>query len=350
MNILITGGAGFIGSNFLRHMLERYPNYRVINLDKLTFGGSLENIRDMEDNPNHIFIKGDICDKGLVEEIFKEYRPDGVIHFAAQSHVDRSILEPEEFLNTNILGTFTLIDAARKGWHRDKDRRRVFLNVSTDEVYGSIEEGSFKEDSTYAPNSPYSASKAGADHLVRAYYKTYGLPAITTHTTNNFGPYQMPEKLIPLVILNAVEGKELPIYGDGRNVRDWLYVLDHCTAIDAVFHRGRIGQVYNIGANNEWPNIEIVKLVCSILDELLPDSPHRPHEGLIRFVKDRPAHDRRYSIDPSKMMTELDWRPANRFEDALRDTVRWYLRNRTWCDRVRGEEYQKYYERNYSGR
>ena len=350
MNILITGGAGFIGSNFVRYMLGKYPDYKIINLDKLTFGGSLENIKDLLDNPNHLFIKGDICDKGLVKEIFAEYTPDGVIHFAAQSHVDRSILEPEEFLQTNILGTFTLIDAARGFWQKEGSERRVFLNVSTDEVYGSIEKGSFREDSTYAPNSPYSASKAGADHLVRAYYKTYGLPAITTHTTNNFGPYQMPEKLIPLVILNAVEGKELPIYGDGKNVRDWLYVVDHCTALDVVFHRGRIGETYNIGAQNEWQNIELVRLICSILDELLPDSPHRPHEGLIRFVKDRPAHDRRYSIDPAKIMAELGWKPSHRFEDALRATVRWYLDNRSWCDAVRDEEYQKYYEKNYSGR
>lgn len=360
--VLVTGGAGFIGSNFVRYMLSEYPDYSIINLDNLTYAGNLENLKDVEGNSKHNFIKGDICDRDLIDSLLSGNHGiftqeglgsiDCIVHFAAESHVDRSILGPEEFLKTNIMGTFTLLEAARKNWLENStfntQHSTLFLHVSTDEVYGSLgEEGYFTEVTPYAPNSPYSASKAGSDHLVRAYHHTYGLPTITTNCSNNYGPYQFPEKLIPLMILNALDGNKLPVYGDGNNVRDWLHVLDHSRAIDTVLHNGKAGETYNIGGNNEWKNIDIVNLICEILDELVPSSPHRPHSSLITFVKDRPGHDRRYAIDASKIKRDLGWEPEYTFERGIRETIKWYLENRDWCDRVRSGEYQRYYESQY---
>jgi dTDP-glucose 4,6-dehydratase len=352
MNILITGGAGFIGSNLVSHMVARYPGYKIVNLDKLTYAGNLENLKGVESNPNYTFIKGDIKDANLLKDVFTEHRIDALIHLAAESHVDRSILGPEEFLRTNVMGTFTLLETARSFWTEGALNKGTFINVSTDEVYGSLREegGRFTEESPYAPSSPYAASKAASDHLARAYCHTYGLPVITTNCSNNYGPFQFPEKLIPLMILNAVEGKPLPVYGDGLNVRDWLHVFDHCAALDLVLHKGKVGETYNIGANNEWRNIDIVKLICTILDEIEPSSPYSPHSSLIKYVSDRPGHDRRYAIDASKIRKELGWQPQYTFEKGLRDTVRWYLGNRQWCDSVRKGEYMEYYERNYLSR
>ena len=354
--ILVTGGAGFIGSNFIRYMLSAHSDYKIINIDKLTYAGNLENLKGVDDNPNYYFVKGDICDKGFVgallsgdHELFTERREDGpsgidcIVNFAAESHVDRSILGPEEFLTTNIMGTFNLLEAARRNW--EGNNNRLFLHVSTDEVYGSLgEEGLFTEETPFAPNSPYSASKASSDHLVRAYHHTYGLPVVTTNCSNNYGPYQFPEKLIPLVILNALDGKDLPVYGDGKNVRDWLYVGDHCKAIDVVLHGGRLGETYNIGGNNEWKNIDIVNLICSTLDEQVSSSSFTPHSSLIKFVKDRPGHDMRYAIDASKIKNELGWEPEYTFEKGIRDTIKWYLDNMEWCERVRSGEYRDYCE------
>ena len=358
--ILVTGGAGFIGSNFVRYLLSRYPGYNIINLDALTYAGNLENLRDIEENPNYRFVKGDICDKDLTDSLLSGshaifQRPglsesdnavDCVVNFAAESHVDRSILGPEEFLRTNIMGTFSLLEAARKHW--EGAQKRLFLHVSTDEVYGSLgDSGYFTEETPYSPNSPYSASKASSDHLVRAYQHTYGLPTVTTNCSNNYGPYQFPEKLIPLMIMNALEGKHLPVYGDGKNVRDWLYVDDHCSGIDAVLHGGRLGETYNIGGNNEWENINIVNLICDILDELVPSSKFAPHSSLIKFVKDRPGHDRRYAIDASKIKEELGWEPEYTFERGIRETIKWYLDNEDWCGRVRSGDYRDYYKQQY---
>ena len=356
--ILVTGGAGFIGSNFIRYMLGKYPVYKIINFDKLTYSGNLENLKDVEDNPNYFFVKGDICDKVLVNSIFagehqifrtfgpKPFALNHVVNFAAESHVDRSILGPEEFLKTNIMGTFTLLDSARNHWEGKADR--LFLHVSTDEVYGSLgEDGYFTEETPYAPNSPYSASKAASDHLIRSYHHTYGLPVVTTNCSNNYGPYQFPEKLIPLMILNALEGKKLPIYGDGKNVRDWLYVDDHCGAIDSVLHSGKVGETYNVGGDNEWKNIDIVNLICDTLDEFLPSSPSTPHSSLLTFVKDRPGHDRRYAIDASKIKRELGWKPDHTFEEGIRRTIKWYLDSQQWCDSVRSGAYEHYYEKQY---
>jgi dTDP-glucose 4,6-dehydratase len=346
MNILITGGAGFIGSNLVRRMVAAYPAYRIVNLDKLTYAGNLENLKGVESHPNYTFVKGDIGDGKLLEEVFSSHRIDAVINLAAESHVDRSILGPEEFLRTNVMGTFTLLETARSLW--GEYSKGPFLHVSTDEVYGSLPEtGRFTEQSPYQPNSPYAASKAASDHLARAYYHTYGLPVIVTNCSNNYGPYQFPEKLIPLMILNALEGKPLPVYGDGRNVRDWLHVLDHCAALDAVLNKGKAGETYNIGGNTERMNIDIVKLICTILDEIAPSSQYVPHASLIKFVTDRPGHDRRYAIDASKIGEELGWKPEYTFEKGLSDTVKWYLENSEWCGRVRKGEYMKYYERNY---
>jgi dTDP-glucose 4,6-dehydratase len=316
MNILITGGAGFIGSNLVSHMVARYPGYKIVNLDKLTYAGNLENLKGVESNPNYTFIKGDIKDANLLKDVFTEHRIDALIHLAAESHVDRSILGPEEFLRTNVMGTFTLLETARSFWTEGALNKGTFINVSTDEVYGSLREegGRFTEESPYAPSSPYAASKAASDHLARAYCHTYGLPVITTNCSNNYGPFQFPEKLIPLMILNAVEGKPLPVYGDGLNVRDWLHVFDHCAALDLVLHKGKVGETYNIGANNEWRNIDIVKLICTILDEIEPSSPYSPHSSLIKYVSDRPGHDRRYAIDASKIRKELGWQPQYTFE------------------------------------
>ncbi len=343
--ILVTGGAGFIGSNFVRYWLAQHPGDRVINFDALTYAGNLESLRDVEGNQNYRFVHGDICDRGLVEQIFRDEDVDRVVHFAAESHVDRSILGPDAFIRTNVEGTFSLLEVARTVWGDSNERR--FLHVSTDEVYGSLgpDDPAFTETTPYRPNSPYSASKAASDHLVRAYYETYGLPVLTTNCSNNYGPFQFPEKLIPLVILNALEGRALPVYGDGRNIRDWLYVEDHCRGIGAVLENGTPGEVYNIGGSNEWCNVDIVQRICDRLDELAPGQ--RPYRELITFVRDRPGHDRRYAIDSSKIRRELGWTPAHDFETGLEATLRWYLDNRAWCDRIRSGEYQSYYQRQY---
>lgn len=334
VKILVTGGAGFIGSNFVRYMLDKYPDYEFINLDLLTYCGNLENLSGIEDNPNYTFIKGDICDKSLVHEIIAEV--DYVINFAAETHVDRSIEDPEIFIKSNILGTQVLLDAARElGVEK-------FLQISTDEVYGSLgESGYFREDTPLAANSPYSASKAGADLMVRAYHKTFDLPINITRCSNNYGPYQFPEKLIPLMISNALADEALPVYGDGLNVRDWLHVHDHCRAIDQVLHDGKNGEVYNIGGNNEKKNIDIVKLILKNLGK---------DESLIKYVKDRPGHDRRYAIDSTKIQTELGWKPKYTFETGIAETIEWYLDNRDWMDKVKSGEYQEYYQKMYQNR
>lgn len=317
MKLLITGGCGFIGSNFIRYILKKYPHYKIINLDSLTYAGNLESLEDVSKNPNYTFIKGDISDYNLVMELIDSC--EGVLNFAAETHVDRSITDPSIFVRTNVLGTQILLEASRR-----KNIPR-FLQVSTDEVYGSIEKGAFTEESLLLPNSPYAASKAGADHLVRAYHKTYRLPVIITRSSNNFGPYQYPEKIIPLFIMKAFSDEKLPLYGDGLNVRDWIYVEDNCTAIDLVFHKGREGEIYNIGGGNEMGNIEIARM---ILKEL-----KRP-ESLISYVKDRPGHDRRYALNPKKIKEELGWETANDFEDAIKKTIYWYKDNINWCKKV----------------
>jgi len=329
--VIITGGAGFIGSNFVRYMLKKYPKYKIINIDDLTYCGNLENLSEIENNPNYTFIKGNIMDKKLINEIVPN--SDYIINFAAESHVDRSIEDPEIFIKTNILGTQNLLENARK------HGIMKFIQVSTDEVYGSLgEEGYFSEDTPLAPNSPYSASKAGADLMVRAYHKTYKLPINITRCSNNYGPYQFPEKLIPLMISNALENRELPVYGDGMNIRDWLHVYDHCSAIDLVMHHGKNGEIYNIGGNNEKTNIEIVKL---ILDHLGKD------ESMIKYIKDRPGHDRRYAIDSTKIRKELGWKPKYSFETGIKKTIKWYLDNIEWLKNVKSGEYISYYEKMY---
>ncbi|MBC7333913.1 MAG: dTDP-glucose 4,6-dehydratase [Actinobacteria bacterium] len=313
--LLVTGGAGFIGSNFIHYIIRKYPEYKVINLDKLTYAGNLENLRDIENNPSYRFIKGDICNRELVDELFKYNKIDAVINFAAESHVDRSIVDPGVFIQTDVYGVYVLLEAVKKY------KTKVFLQISTDEVYGSIEKGSFKEDDPLRPNSPYSASKAGAEMIVRSFYKTYGTPILITRTSNNFGPYQYPEKLIPLFVTNLIDDKKVPLYGDGMNVRDWIYVEDNCIAIDLVLHKGKIGEVYNIGAGNEKPNIWITKKLLEILGK---------PESMIEPVEDRPGHDRRYSVDCTKIKTELGWSPQNNFEEALEKTVLWYVNNEWW--------------------
>jgi dTDP-glucose 4,6-dehydratase len=332
--ILVTGGAGFIGANFVIDWLKGLAE-PVVNLDRLTYSGNLANLRSLADDPRHQFVRGDICDRGLVRSIFADHRPRAVVHLAAESHVDRSIADPEAFIRTNVLGTFCLLEEARTFWQAlpaEPKRDFRFLHVSTDEVYGSLDttDPGFNERTPYAPNSPYSASKAGADHLVRAYHHTYGLPTLQTNCSNNYGRFQYPEKLIPLMILNACAGKPLPVYGDGGNVRDWLHVADHCSALRRVLERGRPGEVYNIGGNAERNNLELVRLICSILDELRPSAPLRLHAQLIRFVTDRPGHDHRYAIDASKIRRELDWTPAHALEDGIRATIQWYLENDAW--------------------
>lgn len=325
--ILITGGCGFIGSNFVKYMLERYPNYNYVNLDILTYAGNPENLSDIENDPRYTFIKGDIADSDFVGKLFADHNFDYVIHFAAESHVDRSISEPEIFIKTNVLGTQVLLNVARKSWDGQFDTKR-FIHVSTDEVYGSLgADGFFTEETPLAPNSPYSASKTGSDLLVRAYYETFAFPGIITRCSNNYGAYQYPEKLIPLLISKALDDKSIPVYGDGKNIRDWLYVEDHCSAIAAVLEKGKSGQVYNIGGNNEWFNIDIVKAVLKILDK---------PESLITFVKDRPGHDRRYAIDASKIKNELGWEPSVTFEQGIEKTVKWYLDNKEWWLRLQG--------------
>ena len=344
--LLVTGGAGFIGSNFVRYWLGQHPQDRVINLDLLTYAGNLENLAAIESLPAYRFVRGDINDRALVEQLLLEEDIDTIVNFAAESHVDRSILGPEAFITTNIQGTFSLLEAAKAVWKEFQPRQR-FLHVSTDEVYGSLgkDEAAFDEAHAYAPNSPYSASKAASDHLVRAYHKTYGMPVVTTNCSNNYGPYQFPEKLIPLTILNALEGKPIPVYGDGKNIRDWLFVDDHCSGIEAVLERGKTGSVYNIGGLNEWYNIDIVNLICDRLDELKPAA--QSYRDQVTYVRDRPGHDRRYAIDAGKMKTELGWSPRHDFSAGIEATIQWYLANLPWCDRVRSGAYQDYYAQQY---
>jgi dTDP-glucose 4,6-dehydratase len=335
MKILVTGGAGFIGSNFVRHILETHPDYQVVNLDLLTYAGNLENLADLEARENYRFVRGDIADSGLLDRLFSE-GIDGVVNFAAESHVDRSIEDPGHFLNTNILGTQALLEAARR---YAVDR---FLQISTDEVYGSLAgKGAFTEESPLAPNSPYSASKASADLLCRAYWKTYDLPVVVTRCSNNYGPYQFPEKLIPLFITNALADEPLPVYGDGLYVRDWIYVRDHCSALDRVLHDGRTGEIYNVGADAEKTNLEITQVILEKLGK---------EAGLVRHVKDRPGHDRRYAIDSSKIQAELGWRPATAFQEGMSQTIDWYLRNEPWWKKIKSGEYREYYERMYGNR
>jgi dTDP-glucose 4,6-dehydratase len=342
--ILVTGGAGFIGGNFVHFLLSLEESPQVINLDALTYAGNLDTLKSLEGNPKHHFIQGEIQDRELVSGLFDRYKPDAVVNFAAESHVDRSIDGPAEFIDTNIGGTFNLLECSRSHWQRlsgmAADQFR-FLHVSTDEVYGSLgREGLFTETTAYAPNSPYSASKAASDHLVRAWHHTYGLPVLTTNCSNNYGPYQFPEKLIPLFIQKALAGEPLPIYGDGSNVRDWLYVEDHCRAIWRVLEAGKPGDVYNVGGNNEMSNLAVVETLCGLLDELVADSEFKPHNQLKIFVNDRPGHDQRYAIDASKLERELGWTPLETFETGLRKTVKWYLENDLWCQRVLDGSYR----------
>jgi len=343
-HLLVTGGAGFIGANFIRYWIQNHPQDRVINLDALTYAGNLENLKGVDDAPNYRFVHGSICDAELVNRLFEEENIDTLVNFAAESHVDRSITGPEAFIKTNVHGTFTLLEAARNSWQNDASACR-FLHVSTDEVYGSLgpDDPAFTETTAFAPNSPYSASKAASDHLVRAYFHTYGLPVVTTNCSNNYGPYQFPEKLIPLVIINALEDKPLPIYGDGKNIRDWLHVEDHCRGIDAVLDKGRLGETYNIGGCNEWTNIDIVRLICERLDELRPGD--KSKSELITYVKDRAGHDRRYAIDAARIINETGWEPAYTFETGIEQTIHWYLDNEAWWERIRDGAYRDYYKK-----
>ena len=349
-SIVITGGAGFIGSNFVHHWCENYPEDRVIVLDALTYAGNLHNLATLKDRKNFRFLQGDICDRALVDELFASENIGTVAHFAAESHVDRSILGPGAFVQTNVVGTFTLLESFRQHWlsNHQPDNYR-FLHVSTDEVYGSLglDDPAFTETTPYAPNSPYSASKAGSDHLARAYFHTYGMPTIITNCSNNYGSYHFPEKLIPLMCINILLGKPLPVYGDGQNVRDWLYVRDHCQALDTVIHKGKAGETYNIGGNNEVKNIDLVRMLCDLMDELAPDLPVNPAQNLITFVRDRPGHDRRYAIDASKIRTELGWQPQETVEGGLRKTIQWYLDHRDWWQPLLSKEYQEYYGKVY---
>jgi dTDP-glucose 4,6-dehydratase len=349
-SIVITGGAGFIGSNFVHHWCENYPEDRVIVLDALTYAGNLHNLATLKDRKNLRFLQGDICDRALVDELFASENIDTVAHFAAESHVDRSILGPGAFVQTNVVGTFTLLESFRQHWlsNHQPDNYR-FLHVSTDEVYGSLglDDPAFTETTPYAPNSPYSASKAGSDHLARAYFHTYGMPTIITNCSNNYGSYHFPEKLIPLMCINILLGKPLPVYGDGQNVRDWLYVRDHCQALDTVIHKGKAGETYNIGGNNEVKNIDLVRMLCDLMDELAPDLPVKPAQNLITFVRDRPGHDRRYAIDATKIRTELGWQPEETVEGGLRKTIQWYLDHRDWWQPLLSKEYQEYYGKVY---
>lgn len=346
--ILITGGAGFIGSHVVRRFVQNYPDYEIYNLDKLTYAGNLENLKDVESAANYHFVKGDIVDAKFINGLFEEHDFHGVIHLAAESHVDRSISNPLEFVQTNVIGTVNLLNAAKANWGDDTDRR--FYHVSTDEVYGSLgDEGLFEETTPYDPQSPYSASKASSDHFVRAYGNTYGFPFVISNCSNNYGSHQFPEKLIPLFINNIRHEKSLPVYGDGKYTRDWLWVNDHAAAIDLIFHKGKNGETYNIGGVNEWQNIELIKLLCKIMDEKLGREPGSS-ESLITYVKDRPGHDRRYAIDASKLERELGWSPSVTFEQGLEKTVQWYLENDTWLDHVTSGAYQDYYSEQYQDR
>jgi dTDP-glucose 4,6-dehydratase len=344
--LLVTGGAGFIGSNFVRYVLERDPDIRVINLDLLTYSGNPDNLRDLPGQNRYTFIQGDICDGGLIGKILQEHQINIIVHFAAETHVDRSILDPAPFIKTNVIGTATLLEAVRRHWENEPgtaNTKRCFHHISTDEVYGSLAPGepAWTEESPYDPRSPYAASKAASDHLVRAYGHTYGLPYVITNCTNNYGPYQYPEKLLPLIILNALEGKLLPVYGDGRQIRDWLHVEDHCEAINLVLKQGLPGGSYTIGGGNQLTNLEIVEMLCAILDDRRLDSPHKPHRQLIHFVKDRPGHDRRYALNFSKIHRDLGWQPRHTLMDGLAETVDWYLAHPDWVEGIRNrKDYQ----------
>lgn len=364
-NIMVTGGAGFIGSHLVRLLVRKYPQYRIVNVDALTYAGNLANLKDLEDAPNHVFVKADICDFERICGVFAEYSIDGVIHLAAESHVDRSIKDPFTFARTNVMGTLSLLQAARHAWEArpEKYEGKMFYHISTDEVYGSLEltdpqggpdgkgpygDTFFREDTKYDPHSPYSAAKASSDHFVRSFHDTYGMPVIVTNCSNNYGPYQFPEKLIPLFINNIRLGKPLPVYGKGENVRDWLYVEDHARAIDLIFHEGKIAETYNIGGFNEWKNIDLIKVLVAVTDRLL-GNPEGHSLKLITYVTDRAGHDLRYAIDSTKLHRELGWKPSLQFEEGIEKTVRWYLDNQDWMDMVTSGEYQNYYENMYKG-
>ncbi|MDA3779490.1 MAG: dTDP-glucose 4,6-dehydratase [Bacteroidales bacterium] len=347
--ILVTGGAGFIGSHVVRLLVKKYSDYKIVNLDNLTYAGNLENLKDIENADNYEFVKGDIVDKDFIYELFEKYMFNGVIHLAAESHVDRSITNPNEFINTNIVGTINLLNAANNIW-KDNFADKLFYHISTDEVYGSLgNEGLFTESTAYNPRSPYSASKASSDHLVRAFYHTYGMPIVISNCSNNYGPNQFPEKLIPLVINNIKNNKQIPVYGKGENIRDWLYVEDHANAIDLIFKKGKVGETYNIGGNNEWQNIQLIKKMCEILDVKL-NRERGESEKLIAFVKDRAGHDMRYAIDSTKIQNELGWKPSLQFEEGIEKTIVWYLENEKWLDNILSGDYEKYYKKQYENR